>query len=243
MRTTCRIATIGAVLFLVSASAFADGWFDHNRAKRGSGDVIEEVRELESFDRISLKCSADVYIKRGETQRVAVLCDDNLLDNVLTQVRGDRLVIDIKGSIWTREGIELEIIAPSLTRIDVSGSGNVIVEDVKEKQFEIRVSGSGDIDVEGELGVVEISVSGSGDIDLDGTAEEIAVRISGSGDVDARSLRTRIADVRIVGSGDVAVYASELFDGTISGSGDIYVYGDPPDTYENSRGSGDIHFR
>ena len=67
--------------------------------------------------------------------------------------------------------------------------------------------------------------------------------MSGSGDVDARDLKAQEAYVKVSGSGDVKVYASEGFRGRVTGSGDIDIYGNPEHVSRHVSGSGDIRKR
>jgi hypothetical protein len=46
-----------------------------------------------------------------------------------------------------------------------------------------------------------------------------------------------------MGSGDVSVWATENFDGSVYGSGDIHYYGDPKHTSTHVAGSGEIRKR
>jgi len=251
------------VIFCLGQVSLADGFFGFGKGERGSGDPATEERDLESFSEIRLEGSADLSIAVGGEQSVTVTTDDNLLDNIVTEVtRRGILVISSEGSYRTRLGVQIEITVPHLEELRISGSGDVEIEDLAEEQFEIRISGSGDVAMEGEIGSLEISINGSGNVDFDGTAQEIDVSVSGSGDVDlrgeavemeitingsgdvdARRMITQRVEVDLSGSGDVRVHATDYFDGASYGSGDIDVYGDPEDFTRYEDGSGDIRKR
>ncbi|MEE8331486.1 MAG: DUF2807 domain-containing protein, partial [Acidimicrobiia bacterium] len=71
------------------------------------------------------------------------------------------------------------------------------------------------------------NISGSADIELVGAAESLSIVISGSGDIDASDLVTKTGSVRISGSGDILVNATDELDITISGSGKVEYIGSP----------------
>ncbi|MCP4685747.1 MAG: DUF2807 domain-containing protein [bacterium] len=193
--------------------------------ERGSGDIETEIREVDSFDRIKIDGSTDVFVTVGEKQSVSVTTDDNLLDHIKTRVRSRRtLLITSRGNYRSRRGVRVDITVPELTSIRISGSGDADIDGLTGEVFEIDISGSGDVTIEGEINEVEIN-------------------IEGSGDVDARDLRAKQAYVRIAGSGDVDVYAEESFDGHVYGSGDIDFWGKPEDVSRHVSGSGDISRR
>jgi len=187
----------------------------------GSGDLVTESRDLEEFTRIKLSGSMDLYVNVGRDQEVQLTFDDNLIDLIETEVRGKTLKIWSEESYSCSRGCRIDISVPSLETVQLSGSGDIEIYDLSGDMFEYTVSGSGDLQVSGEVAEVEI-------------------KVSGSGDVDARDLKAADVYVRVSGSGDVRVFASESFDGKVSGSGDITFYGDPEHVSRRVSGSGDI---
>lgn len=246
----------------LGSSAEAD-LFGFGRRKNGSGQLERETRKLASFESIRLSCSVDLHVILGDDQSVVVVADENLLEYIETEVdsRGT-LRISSEESFDSRYDLIVEITIPSLEQLRLSGSGDAKIENLREKYLRIKVSGSGDVVLDGEVtemdisisgsgGIIldgevdkmDISISGSGDIDLEGKARRVDISVSGSGDIDARDFIVEEVDVRINGSGDVEVYATEYFDGSISGSGDINVYGSPRHWSRHVSGSGDIRKR
>ena len=249
----------------LGASASADDWslFGHG-SERGSGEITTEQRQPGEFQRILLECSADIVVSIDSQYRVTVTTDDNLQDNVITEVTGRKtLVIDTDGNISSRRGILVEISTPHLVQLEVDGSGSIQIDQLKEETFEILLDGSGDIELAGEIKELEISldgsgqvtasdlisedvkveIGGSGDVELQGKADYLECTLSGSGDIDARRLEAQSVDARTHGSGDISVYAAKSFDGTVYGSGDIDVYGNPDDLERSTPGSGEIRRR
>ena len=253
------------LVWLMASPAAADPWsIFGRRTERGSGDIVTEEREADQFERIRLACSADLTITFSDHYKVTVTTDDNLQDNIFTEVVGRRtLLVDVEDSFRSRRGVLVEITMPVLKQLEVDGSGDVEIKSMKTEALEIELDGSGDIEFDGEIGDLEITVSGSGDITAyDLTAEEVRITIRGSGDIElqgtaqtmdcavhgsgsikARRLLADRVDVRVHGSGDISVYAESAFDGGVYGSGDIDVYGNPEDMQRHVAGSGDINRR
>lgn len=219
------IALLGIALGNGQPALAGDLFGIFGSGERGSGDAETEVREVDSFDRIKIDGSTDVFVTVGEEQSVSVTTDDNLLEYIETRVRGRHtLLVTSRGSYRSRCGVRVDVTVPELTSV--------------------RISGSGDADIEGlNGGMFEIDISGSGDVIVEGRVDEVEINIEGSGDVDARDLIATDAYVRIAGSGDVDVYAAESFDGNVYGSGDIDFYGRPEHVSRHVSGSGDISRR
>lgn len=218
-----RVVLLTSILMLTgAANLFADETFwSVGREEKGSGTLETETRPLDPFTRIHLESGADISITIGPTQSVKVTMDDNLLDNIVTEVRRKTLVISSEGSYTTRKGCRVEITIPSLTRLQISGSGNITVTGLSAPEFEYLLEGSGNLT-------------------MDGTVEHLTIEIAGSGDINTERLKAKHVDIEMNGSGDARVFAVESFKGVINGSGNITVIGDPPHTSEEVFGSGEI---
>jgi hypothetical protein len=150
-----------------------------------------------------------------------VTCDDNLLQYVTTEVRGDTLHIGMQpGSYSFRRDLVVELSAPVLEAVSISGSGSAHVHGVSGGTFAATISGSGDVTAQGSVEHLSASVSGSGELRLAG-------------------LRARTAQVQISGSGDVRVDVSEDLNVQVSGSGDVRYSGNPR-VLSNISGSGSV---
>ena len=221
-RKTVLSALLIAALTITLAIPASAGWFD--RGVKGSGNLATEQRDIDDFDRIRSSGSFDVYVEVGEKPGLEITFDDNLLDIVMTEVKGNTLHIYSDESFNSRKSCKIKVTTPNLSRVLISGSGDFEIIGLRGEIFEYEVSGSGDLDASGEV-------------------DEVRVEVSGSGDVDCRDLKAKRAYVEIAGSGDVEVWAEELFDGSIAGSGDIAYYGNPDKVSRHIAGSGDIRSR
>ena len=198
----------------------------------GDGPVRTEDRHVGNFSGVDLRCSADVTFRRGADYRVEVTAQENILDILLTYVSNDRLVIRFKDDVRVRshERIQVEVTAPDLDHLRVSGSGSIRTSGpLSPSRAEVEVSGSGNIYI-GELNAdyIDANVSGSGGITVaDGSANELRSRISGSGNIDMINVPVSRATTTTSGSGDTYVHVLRNLDVTISGSGSVFYRGNP----------------
>ncbi len=210
-RLGAGLGAVALALLLVSCSI-----------TRGSGTVVSDDREVTAFDAIELSTSADVVVKPGDAPALTVTGDDNVLDLLLTDVRGGTLVIRTPtGRMFTTSRpVVVTVATPSIRRVDVSGSGTVTVTGV-------------------EADTLEVSVSGSGNVLTDGRAGSLRVAVSGSGNVDTLQMKTSDATVNVSGSGNVSVWAVATLRADVSGSGNVSYLGDP-EVVANVSGSGSV---
>lgn len=211
--------------------ALAVGTLSSFAATRPQAD--RETRTVGAFTEISLGGSAHVVVKQGSPQSVVVEASKEDLADFETEVKGNKLRLGYRQSAGGRLNyknhgpVTVYVTAPSLTALRVGGSGKLEVNGPLEADaMELAVSGSGDLVVpQLKAGHLETAVSGSGDVRVGGTCPSNEIRISGSGKVRAHDLKTETSRARISGSGDAHVYASRTAEGSISGSGSVYVAG------------------
>jgi len=137
--------------------------------------------------------------------------------------------------------IEIEkIYADEVTMVQ-SGSGTIGTEAVYESErMTIKHSSSGNVRsiVVGGLNVNAI-LSGSGRIDLSGDVHKVDYTLNASGRIDALDLMSYEARTTSSGSGSIFVWATEYLEATVSGSGDILYRGNPQTSFRVT-GSGSI---
>ncbi len=215
-------------LVVISSSAAAYGIAEPAGRIIGSGRSTTETRNISGFTKIVVAGSGDAVVTPGTRYHVSVIADDNLLPYITTDVEGGTLVLGKKPnmSYRTSSRIRYEISLPELVGVQISGSGNCVINaTAKSSRFDASISGSGSVRGPVNVGALTVGISGSGNINLSGRTDREDVRVSGSGTVDCRSLRANSANVSIGGSGDVWLVAHQSLDGTISGSGTLHYSG------------------
>jgi hypothetical protein len=207
----------------------------------GSGTVARDERSVSTFRRVVIKGATDVVLRQGAAQQVVVEAEDNLLPLIRTAVENGELVIDTRKCIESTRPVVVHVTAAEPAGITISGSGDVTGPDkIDAKEFDIRISGSGDVRLWLVASDIRTQISGSGDVALRGSARSFESSISGSGDINASDLAAVRAAVRISGSGDCRLDVTEQLDVSISGSGDVGYKGPVRDVRTSISGSGDV---
>lgn len=245
-----------------TASALCLALIASGCCEEGSGVVVQESRRVPPFRRLALDVPGTVQVTQGPAGPLKIQTDDNLIDDVLTRVRGDGdtlaietedccvdpteltvqvsteemegLVIEGSGDIVLRGAFEAAALS-----LDIDGSGDIVAERIIADDVSLSIDGSGDMNLDLEVGTLRTSIDGSGGTRLAGSAAEHIIRIEGSGDIDAASLATAVTEVDIDGSGGCVVSADERLDVSIDGSGEV-AYCGQPQVSERIEGSGDV---
>jgi hypothetical protein len=176
-------------------------------------EAQRETRPVSPFTEVSLGGSAHVVLKQGSPQGVVVEASTEDLAEFETVVKDNQLRLGYRndrnrmGNNRNHGSVTVYITAPTLTALRVGGSGKMEVDgSLKADAMTLAVAGSGSLLVpQLAASSLETALSGSGDVNVGG-----------------KCLRH---NVRISGSGDAHVYASQTAEASISGSGSMYVAG------------------
>jgi len=206
---------------------------------RGSGDVITEEREVNGFEEIFVSGAGTFIITQGDSESLSIETDDNLMEYIETEVKGNILEIGFSDDIVLSEGKGRKVLEPSdgfvfrisvidLRVISVSGAARFEIGKLKTDEFRIEFSGAGEINLD-DLNArqLEVTVSGAGDIQLAGKVNTQDIILSGLGRYQAFDLESQDAAVTISGAGGAEVWATETLDVVISGAGDVKYFGSP----------------
>jgi hypothetical protein len=257
------IITIVPIAF---SSCKKDGW----PCRKGSGPIQTELRNVTDFAAVDNQTEANIYITQGSEYEVKVVAQQNMLEEIRTEISGNELQIYSEHCLGKHDPINVYITTPTLYGLRISGSGyaettnkistsslDLVVSgsgllQVKDSIFatnvNITVSGSGKIDFIGQAVSAEAVISGSGNITMFGqgtsydTTEgsSLNLTISGSGYLSAFNYPVNTCHFTMSGSGNAEVNVNKLLEGTLSGSGSLFYKGNPPIVNVQISGSGVI---
>lgn len=235
-----RISVLFVLLFSTTYLAQAQ-WNSWGRGITGEGASVVKEIDLATLEGIALSIGANVYIRQGNSQKIEIKAQQNIIDNIKREVNGGVWKIGFDENVKKHNPITIRMTVKSLEKVVVTGSGDVTGEGAftKASDMTLSVSGSGGIDLELETGELTCRITGSGDIDAAGNADRQDITITGSGNLESRGLETNDCEVTITGSGDAAVHVKSNLEVRITGSGDVYYKGDP-NVRSRVTGSGDI---
>ena len=208
----------------------------------------KETRDVRDFDEVVMRVSGKVLITQGNKNEVILEGDEDLLEEIETEVKGGRLNIKSRRNNWRwwnnggRKGrLTVYITVKELRGAYVSGSGDIISQNtIKTRDFTASIAGSGDIEMDLDVEYVEAKISGSGNIELQGKSDEAKLSISGSGKYIAEKLIVGDYRVSMSGSGRGSINVEGELDVRISGSGKVYYMGRPTSVNSSVSGSGSV---
>lgn len=211
----------------------------------GEGPLVTEARTIDNFTGVSSAVPGRVNYKIDAVYKVEIIAQRNILDVIETFVDNGMLRVRFRNnvSVGSHEDITVNLSSPSLYHLGLSGTGDIEVDgNLTTSHLDMDVSGAGNIYVENAVvsGEIDARISGSGNIDIgSGSASNEDLRISGSGSMNMSDVPAERAEINISGSGDMKVNLSQSINARISGSGSVLYRGNPVITMQVS-GSGTV---
>lgn len=176
----------------------------------GEGSVVTKTLKLDNFNEIGLAVVGEVYLSKGNTQKVTVKGQANIIDNLKTEVKDGEWDIEFDQKARNYEKLIFYITVPDIERLSIAGSGSIKGEDAFDN-----------------LDRLDLAIAGSGDIEFSGSARNVSVSIAGSGNVKVENLKTEDCKVDIAGNGDCSIEVTDALSVSIAGSGDVKYKGSP----------------
>ncbi|GGG50063.1 head GIN domain-containing protein [Bizionia arctica] len=211
----------------------------------GNGNLTTITRTTGTYDAISCSGSFDYILVAGTEGTITLEGEENLLPYIITEVKGNKLIIKQKDKANLRtsinKSIKITIPFTDISSVSLAGSGDLWNEDlISATKFEASLAGSGDVTLNIKANAVIGSLAGSGDLSLKGETDSLEANVSGSGDFDASKLESNHTDVSLAGSGDADVVSNKSLKARVTGSGDIEYKGNPETEDTKVAGSGSI---
>ena len=217
--------------------------------------TTKKTLELAEFKSIYNNSNYTVLLKQTNKQEVVVEAQPDIMEVTNIIVENGVLMVNVERkpdnpnkSVWAKiDDIKLNptmkvyVSVKNLNDLQVNGNGKIVSENsLAASMLTLSVSGAGsmDLDIKGE--VVKADVSGSGKIALKGYATSVDAVLSGSGDLNAFNCPVESAKVKVSGSGDCEVNATNSIDAIVLGSGTVKHKGNTKNTTKKVYGSGSI---
>jgi len=207
----------------------------------GNGNMVTKNVEVENFEEVFVSGNYTIFLEKGDKPALTITADENLMQYIETEVRGDQLKVESTENIKSDEGLKLNITYDKLTSLEIGGAAEIENEGVLVSEyFNLDMSGAGSVDLDLDVKHLELTISGAGSVNFKGKAIEQEVQMSGAGEYDAKDLLSQTCRISISGVGSADVNVEQKLVGEVSGVGGITYWGNPQDVQTNVSGLGGI---
>ena len=197
----------------------------------GSGNVVTQDEPVTGFDKVDVSRSFNVDITQGESFRVVIRVDDNLVEHLQVVKQGRTLKIGLdpnRDYTIIKATMEAKDIMPELVGLDLSGSSDANISGFEStKSLVVDLSGNSGLLGDIQAGGTRFDISGNSTITLTSSARDVTVDASGNSLVDLADFPVSDANVDAGGASTVTVNLSGMLNADASGKSSIYYQGDP----------------
>lgn len=176
---------------------------------RGDGTLTTETRTVSTFHAVDANNGVEVDLSVDPTLEgdveLQVSTDRNLLDRLLTEVRGGTLTVDVDGNTSTKLGLMVQADVPSLDRLTTNNGAVLTVSGI-------------------EAGELVVSANNGSVLVASGVATSGQVEARNGADVDLTDLAMEDVDVDVNDGAVVDVCASGRVSGSVANGGVLTVH-------------------
>jgi hypothetical protein len=209
----------------------------------GSGNLGTKSFPVTGFSHIVLGGVGELVIVQDGTEALSVETDDNLLQYVRPEIRGDTLHLSlvVPGFQTAKPSLlRFSLGVDDLASLEADGSWTITSRSLISDKVDFILTGANQFDL-GSLTANDLSVriSGSARIKLAGSVTNQSINFVGGGVYDAGDLGSETTSFLSKGTGKITVWATRRLTGTQNSSGTVRYYGAPQTTFSMT-GSGDF---
>ena len=208
---------------------------------KGDGNVVKQERDVSNFKGIDVGGAFKVYLTQGETEKLVVEADQNLMDVIETDVRAGVLKIKTSDDIKDATELNIYITFKDLNELDISGACDLIGENkFKLNDIDIDCSGASEVDMKFSATSVDIDCSGASNVDFYGSAESVNMDLSGASKIDAGDFEVEKYDIDVSGASSGKIYVTGELSVEVSGAANLKYKGDPKILEHDVSGAGSL---
>ena len=208
--------------------------------KTGSGKLVTQTRKAGNFTKIDIEGGFKVVLKQDTGSVLSITGDDNLMDDIKSEVNGDQLKVESK-NLCPSGSLTLNISLKDLTAISASGAIDLTsAGKITAKDVTLDLSGATKVTL--DLNADNLTTKGSGltELNLTGQASSHTIDLAGAGHLNA--LNFIVAKYKLTSSGAVTFKINVLnqLDVDSNGASDVQYKGNPASVNTGHSGASSV---
>ncbi len=237
-KQTIYMKTLKTLFTLILVAAFGI-----SQAIAGNSDETE-IRQVKNFKEIKVSAGIDLYLTMGETEEVRIVADDDIIDDIKTEVKDGALHIYMKNNNWfnwsrANKSRKAYVTVKELEAIRASSGSDVRTSNtLKGERLMVTASSGSDVEIDVFYKNLKIDTSSGSDARVSGKVKNLEAESSSGSSIKAQDLESQNCKAKASSGSDIFVSVSDEFYARASSGADIRYSGNPSvrDTDESSGG-------
>lgn len=223
-----QIVNIIAFSAMMGIMPIFQGCSDDIECDRVDSATKSEIRVVTGFDGVVFNTIGDMYITQGPDFFFQIQGPENVVTETTATIDDGLLVIGTTKCYNGNASIRVDITAPDLSRIGMSGTGKIFIEDtLSADKLVMELYGLGEIHAALDVDSLFTDIVGSGIVAYSGSAYSHVMGCSGDIVLNSYDLQTTTTNILITGLGDSYVSVANKLVVVITGQGNVYYKGTP----------------
>jgi len=237
MKTLTKITAI-IVLLITTSSCFIDGM----TGIKGNGNVVSEDRTINSnFEMIKVQQGINLFLTQGNSTKLNVEADENIMDLLLTEVKNNELKIYFEKNVYRAKARNVYLTTNDISRIKTSSGASVKSENTLQVSvLELDSSSGSSIKIYVNADEITSSSSSGSDIDIYGKTKKFSAKASSGSSIDADELKTVDAYAKASSGANIDVNVTGNLTAKASSGGDIDYEGGPSNINKDTSSGGSV---
>jgi hypothetical protein len=216
-------------LLLLMTISLMPGCKRVSSSMNGSGKIVDQNLDISDFTNVNAKGVYNLIIKAGETYKVTVSLDDNLLSRLKVSKERRTLILGVEApATFFPNTLKVTITMPQLLGLNLSGGANANISGFKSpSNFTLFLSGKGLL--EGSLIASNLifSLSQGSKVALTGSGLALELKSVGGSVLDLRNYDVMRAQVKLDEASEAILNVTGQFDVELKNKSKLYFSGNP----------------
>ncbi|MCC9136282.1 GIN domain-containing protein [Pontibacter silvestris] len=206
-----------------------------------------ETFNFNDFEEITVSGPYHVQLKQGDNYSIRVRGERSDLRRLKIDQDENELNIGYTEKsinlFDNREPILVQITAPNIRKIDLSGAIKADVGNLTANDLEVNLSGATKAVIDVRVQNLKVDIAGASASSFTGTTETLELDASGACKIEAEELRANSVDIEVSGVAVANVYATNTLRANASGASKIEYRGTPANVTIDTSGPSKISRR
>ncbi len=237
MKTFTKLTAI-LLLVLTTTSCFIDGL----TGIKGNGEVVSEDRTINSnFNEIKVQQGIQVFLTQGNSAELKVEADENIIDLLITEVKGNELKIYFEKNVNKAKSRNVYVTANEISKIRTSSGAIVKTENtIETNSLELDSSSGSTIKVTVNASEISSSSSSGSNINIYGKTKTFSASASSGSSIDADKLETINTSAKVSSGANIDVNVLGKLVAKASSGGSIDYEGNPTEVNKDTSSGGSV---
>lgn len=230
-----------AIILFIATIFTSCGVDMFNRIEGNRNVLVEERKPQDTFSSVKVSAGIDLYVSEENTNSITIEADENLHENIITEVENGVLKVYPKKYIHRAKAKKVYVTAAVFNSISATSGSSVYSENtLNSKEISFSATSGADIKVRVNSESIETRTTSGSDIKISGITKNHASSATSGSSIDAFNLKSANVIANATSGANINVYASQKIEGNATSGADIDFKGNPKNVSRRTSSGGSV---